>query len=236
MNSVEAVVQKTGFFASDRLLLGRRQDERLRNLLTKAKRAGVSIEKKSYSQLDNICGAKKHQGIALLRSEGFALREQKIENTLAAGGLLVALDGVVDPQNAGSIIRSMAAFNAGAVVVSRKGSAPLGATALKASAGALADMPVVFCNLNQFLLQAKEADFLIVGADQNGSPLAEAAEGLSKQKLLLVMGSEGRGLSKQVKEKCDLLVRIVHSDKIPSLNVANAATILLHEIFRLKKN
>ena len=145
-------------------------------------------------------------------------------------GLVVALDGVTDPRNLGAIVRSAAAFGAQGVVIPARRSASMTAAAWKTSAGAAARIPVAkVTNLNQMLRRASGMGFTVVGlAGESETPLS-GLPGMDGP-LLLVVGSEGDGLARLVREHCDALVSIPITSQVESLNASVAASIALYEV------
>jgi 23S rRNA (guanosine2251-2'-O)-methyltransferase len=207
------------------------QDERVAEAVKLAADAGVAVLEAGLPELDRLTGDAVHQGVALrVRPYNYAHPEDFSERTSATPPLIVALDGVTDPRNLGAVVRSAAAFGATGVVVPARRSAGVTAGAWKASAGALARLPVARAvNLTRTLRAYQEAGFFVAGLDAAGStdvrgmPIADGP-------LVLVVGSEGRGLSRVVAAACDLLVRIPMTSGNESLNAGVAASIALYEI------
>lgn len=170
-----------------------------------------------------------HQGLAV---ETSSLPEYPL-NKLFDCNLIVALDQVTDPHNVGAIMRSCLAFGAGGVLFA-KDNAPIESGALaKAASGALETLPICkVTNLARALEQLKKEGFWIAGLDGHTDTNIDKANLTGK--IVLVMGSEGKGLRKLTKDTCDMLVRLPISNKIESLNVSNAAAIALYEISRVK--
>jgi 23S rRNA (guanosine2251-2'-O)-methyltransferase len=207
------------------------QDERVAEAVRLAADADVAVLEAGLAELDRLTGGAVHQGVALrVRPYDYAHPEDFSERTAPAPPLIVALDGVTDPRNLGAVVRSAAAFGATGVVVPGRRSAGVTAGAWKASAGALARLPVARAvNLTRTLEAYKSAGFFVAGLDASGStdvrgmPVADGP-------LVLVVGSEGRGLSRVVAGACDLLVRIPMASGTESLNAGVAASIALYEI------
>jgi 23S rRNA (guanosine2251-2'-O)-methyltransferase len=144
--------------------------------------------------------------------------------------MVLLLDEIEDPQNIGAILRSAGFFGVTAVVVPRWRSAPVGNTALRASSGAAEHIPAIRVrNLVDAIDKLKDAGFEVIGADMTGEPVWRHVRA---PRQALVLGSEGRGLRRLVKEHCDKLIGIPAQSPIGSLNVGSATAILLYELFR----
>jgi 23S rRNA (guanosine2251-2'-O)-methyltransferase len=212
-------------------------DERLTEARKLAGRAGMAVVDIGRFELDRLCGAAPHQGLALVVPPfRYAHPEDLLGRALASDpGLLVALDGVTDPRNLGAVVRSAAAFGAQGVVVPERRAAGMTAAAWKTSAGAAARLPVARAtNLNRTLRSYAEGGLVVVGlaanADVSLDDLAAATD-----PIVLVVGSEGRGLSRLVGENCDLLVRIPMAGDVESLNAGVATGVALAEIARRRR-
>ena len=146
--------------------------------------------------------------------------------------IVVALDGVTDPRNLGAIVRSAAAFGCGGVVLPERRSTGMTAVAWRTSAGAAARVPVAKAtNLTRALEQFKKAGYFVIGLDAEGSiDINQAARDMAKNKVVLVIGSEGKGLSRLVSETCDVIAGISMTSDTESLNASVAAGIALHAI------
>ena len=227
VESLRARVPAMALYVSGRA----QQDERVAEAVQLAAGAGVAVLEAGMAELDRLTGGAVHQGVALrVRPYDYAHPEDFAERTSPAPPLIVALDGVTDPRNLGAVARSAAAFGASGIVVPARRSAGVTAGAWKASAGALARLPVARAvNLTRALEAYQGAGFFVAGLDAAGStdvgdmPVADGP-------LVLVVGSEGRGLSRVVAAACDLLVRIPMADGTESLNAGVAASIALYEI------
>lgn len=212
-------------------------DPRLREVLRLAGDRGIPILEVPKISLDRVTSGGVHQGVALtvapydyVDADDLLIRAQDA----ASVPLLVALDGVTDPRNLGAIVRSAAAFGAHGIVVPERRAAKVTATAWKASAGALARVPVARCtNLVRTLKSYAAAGLVIVGLSAEGeldlSDLEAAVD-----PMVLVIGSEGKGLSRLVAETCDLGVTIPMAGGTESLNASVAAGVALYEVARLR--
>jgi 23S rRNA (guanosine2251-2'-O)-methyltransferase len=150
--------------------------------------------------------------------------------------LLVALDGVTDPHNLGAIVRSVAAFGGHGVLLPERRSVGVTPAAWKASAGTLAHVPVAqVTNLVRTLKAYAEAGLMIVGLDGGGEIDLDGLE-LASGPLILVVGAEGRGLSRLVAQTCDLTVRIPLAAEVESLNASVATGVVLAEVARRRRS
>jgi 23S rRNA (guanosine2251-2'-O)-methyltransferase len=209
-------------------------DERVTEIVRTAGDRGIPLLEVSRAELDRMTGGVLHQGVGLqVPPFSYEPFEDLIASaTEATTPLLVALDGVTDPRNLGAVVRSAAAFGAQGVLVPERRAAGMTATAWRTSAGAAARIPVAqVTNLTRALVACREAGFLIAGLDADGGTDLydlEAAVGA----LVIVVGSEGRGLSRLVGSTCDLRIRIPISSTVDSLNASVAAAITLAEVAR----
>ena len=219
-----------------RLLATREAARRLDDeLLARLRERGLRTEGVDRRALEAVLPAGAvHQCLAL---EVSPLDQPDLEDVIdglesapAAGRqIIVALDQITDPQNAGAVLRSAAAFGAAAVIVPTHGRAPESGTLAKAASGALDVVPYIDAgNLARALGALKAEGFWVLGLAAGGAvPLAEAAPGA---RVVLVLGAEGTGLRRLVREACDLLVRLPTRPPIDQLNVSNAAAVALYEL------
>ena len=150
--------------------------------------------------------------------------------------LIVALDGITDPRNLGAIVRSAAAFGAHGVVIPERRSAGMTAAAWKTSAGAAARVPVARAtNLTRALTAYANAGAMVVGLAAGGTSLDDLDPDLATGPVVVVVGSEGDGLSRLVAERCDLLVGVPMTQSTESLNAGVAASVALYEVSRLRR-
>ncbi|WP_433345039.1 23S rRNA (guanosine(2251)-2'-O)-methyltransferase RlmB [Micromonospora sp. CA-111912] len=213
---------------------GIESDDRINEIIRTAADRGIALLEISRAELDRMTGGVLHQGVGL-QVPPFAY--ESFDDMVAASleqtaPLLVALDGVTDPRNLGAVIRSAAAFGAQGVFVPERRAAGITATAWRTSAGAAARVPVAqVTNLTRSLKACRNAGFMVVGLDADGETdlyNLEAAVG----PLVVVVGSEGRGLSRLVGETCDLTVSIPMISEVESLNASVAAAVALAEVSR----
>ena len=208
-------------------------DERVSEAIKRAADRGVPVLEAGAAELDRLTGGALHQGLALrVRPYDYAHPDDLLAAAADAGQLplIAALDGVTDPRNLGAVVRSAAAFGAHGVVVPARRGAGVTAGAWKASAGALARVPVARApNLAQALASYQEAGLFVAGLDGQGqTPLGELD--LAEGPLVLVVGSEGRGLSRLITQRCDVLVRIPIAAQAESLNAGVAAGVALYAV------
>jgi 23S rRNA (guanosine2251-2'-O)-methyltransferase len=212
------------------------EDERVQEAVQLAAAAGVAVLETSMFELDRLTDNAVHQGVALrIRPYEYAHPDDLLTDRAAAtpsrtAPLIVALDGVTDPRNLGAIVRSAAAFGAAGVVVPSRRSASVTASAWKSSAGALARLPVArVVNLTRALEAYKQRGLFVAGLDAGGEVDVHEMS-IADGPMILVVGSEGRGLSRIVASACDMVVRIPMASGMESLNAGIAASIALYEI------
>ncbi|MCL7459371.1 23S rRNA (guanosine(2251)-2'-O)-methyltransferase RlmB [Micromonospora echinofusca] len=230
LEALRALVPATALYTAQ----GIDVDDRVNEIIRTAADRGIANLEISRAELDRMTGGVLHQGVGL-QVPPFAY--EPFEDLVAAAleqaaPLLVALDGVTDPRNLGAVIRSAAAFGAQGVFVPERRAAGITATAWRTSAGAAARVPVAqVTNLTRSLKACQDAGFMVVGLDADGETDLydlEAAVG----PLVVVVGSEGRGLSRLVGETCDLTVSIPMISEVESLNASVAAAVTLAEVAR----
>ena len=206
-------------------------DERVREAIMLAGDTRMPLLEAGKPELDRLTDGAVHQGIAMqVRPYRYAHPDDLPRRGTTP--LIVAVDGVTDPRNLGAIIRSAAAFGATGVVVPERRAAGVTVGAWKASAGTVAAVPVARAtNLTRALRSYQNAGLFVAGLDAVAE-VAVADLEVAAEPLVLVVGAEGRGLSRLVAEACDLRVAIPMSGKAESLNVGVAAGIALYEIAR----
>jgi 23S rRNA (guanosine2251-2'-O)-methyltransferase len=220
------------------VVVGLETDERITEAVRIAGNRGLALLEVSRAELDRKTGGLLHQGIAL-QVPPYAYRE--LADVLATAGesttapLLVALDGVTDPRNLGAVVRSALAFGAHGVIVPERRSAGVTATAWRTSAGAAARIPIAqVTNLVRALKSCQQAGMVVVGLDADGATPLDSLD-VAIDPIVVVVGSEGRGLSRLVGETCDLTVSIPMAAAAESLNASVAAAVTLAEIARRRR-
>ena len=212
-------------------------DERIGQAIMLAADAGIPVVEAGRAELDRITGGAIHQGVALrIKRYAYADPADLLDAARATGAppLIVALDGVTDPRNLGAVARSVAAFGGNGILVPARRSAGVTAGAWKASAGTLARVRVAqTANLARALASYQEAGLFVAGLDAAGSADVGELE-LADSPLVLVVGSEGKGLSRLVAERCDVLARIPITGHAESLNAGIAASIAMYAVSRLR--
>jgi len=213
-------------------------DDRVKEAMKLATNRGIPILEVMRPELDRLAGeGGVHQGLALkVPPYEYAHPIEVLDEVLARDEtpLLVALDGITDPRNLGAILRSTAAFGGQAVIVPQRRSVGVNSAAWKTSAGAAARVPVAMAsNLTQTLKALKERGVFVLGLDGGGDV---SLPGLSwaKRPIVVVVGSEGKGLSRLVSETCDAIVSIPIESSTESLNAGIAASVTLYEISKLR--
>jgi 23S rRNA (guanosine2251-2'-O)-methyltransferase len=197
---------------------------RLQEIIDLARRSGVPIRFEPRAAIDRLAGSSAHQGVVAM---GAARKYAEFEQ-VASSDMLVVLDGVEDPHNLGAIVRTAHAAGAGAILIPERRAASVTDVVAKAAAGAIEHLPIVrVTNINRTLEDLKERGFWIYGLDERGEQSYAEIEYASPT--VLVLGGEGKGLHEQVRQHCDVLVRIPMAGKIGSLNVSVAAGVVLFE-------
>ena len=232
VEALRAKVPASALYIAERI----DSDDRVRESLKLAGEARIPVLEAPRGELDRLGGLSPHQGLVL---QVPAYEYAHPDDFLTVGGsvpaLVVALDGVTDPRNLGAVLRSTAAFGGHGVVVPARRAAGVTATAWKVSAGAAARVPVARAtNLTRALESYREAGFFVVGLDGGGTT-AVADLDVSTGPLVLVVGSEGKGLSRLVRETCDVIASIPIAASMESLNAGVAAGIALYEVARIRR-
>ena len=208
-------------------------DERVREIMRLATARGLPVAEASRTDLDRMTDHSVHQGVALTIppyeyadvQDLLRIAEERFEPPL-----LVALDGITDPRNLGAILRSADAFGAHGVILPERRSVSMTASVWKVAAGAAGRVRVAqVTNLNRTLTALKEQDVFALGLDAEGDVTTRGLE-LGTQPAVLVVGAEGKGLSRLARDICDQVVSIPMGGRAESLNASVAAAIALYEI------
>lgn len=236
LEALRAKIPATALYIAARVEM----DDRMREILRLATNRGTPVLEVMRPELDRMTDRDTvHQGVALKvppmeYAHPMELLDEIIDRDETP--LLVALDGVTDPRNLGAIIRSVAAFGGQGVIVPQRRSAALNSAAWKTSAGAAARIPVAMAsNLTQTIKELKKQGVFVVGLDGGGDVELPGLE-LADRPLVLVIGSEGKGLSRLVTEHCDAIVSIPISSATESLNAGIAASVALYEVSKLRSS
>jgi 23S rRNA (guanosine2251-2'-O)-methyltransferase len=211
-------------------------DDRVREALKIATERGVPVLETPRGELDRLTDGAVHQGLALqVPPYEYAHPSDLVDPEMPGIPLVVALDGITDPRNLGAIVRSVAAFGGHGVVVPSRRSAGMTASAWKTSAGAAARIPVAQAtNLTRALEDFRKAGFFVIGLDMDGDVELPDLD-LASEPLVVVVGSEGKGLSRLVRETCDQVVSIPMSTAVESLNAGIATGVTLYEVARRRR-
>ena len=212
--------------------VSREHGSRLQRVIGDAKKAGVPVRPMSHEQLDRLAGRGVHNGIAADVSESaYADYDDVIDRDTTE--FVLILDGITDPQNFGAILRVADGFGAHLVVIPQHESVGLTPAAVKASAGASEWVPVAqVTNLARTIDDLRRRGYWIYGAAAGGDP-PDAID--FRGKVALVLGSEGKGIRRNVLEHCDRVVTIAMHGHVESFNVATAAAVLCYEVQRQRR-
>lgn len=234
LEALRTNIPATAFYVAQRIEM----DDRVKEMLAIAHKRELSVLEVTRPELDRMAGYDGvHQGVALkVPPYEYAHPQELLEETFDQGEtpLLLALDGVTDPRNLGAIIRSTAAFGGHGVIVPQRRSAGVNSAAWKTSAGALARVPVALAgNLTSMLKDFKKQGVFVLGLDGDGDVSLPSLE-LADRPIVIVIGSEGKGLSRLVAENCDQIVSIPISAATESLNAGIAASVALYQVATLR--
>jgi 23S rRNA (guanosine2251-2'-O)-methyltransferase len=234
VEALKAKIPATALFVAQRIEM----DDRVKEAMAIANGRGIPLSEVTRAEIDRMTGGDSvHQGIALqVPPYNYKHPMELLDRALSTGQLplLVALDGVTDPRNLGAIIRSIAAFGGHGVVLPQRRSVGVTAAAWKTSAGAAARMPVALAsNLNQTIKEYKQRGVFVIGLDGDGDVMLPEFT-LADKPLLVVVGSEGKGLSRLVQENCDQVVSIPITAATESLNAGIAASVALYQISSMR--
>jgi len=212
---------------------GAERDGRLREVFRIVAERGVSLLEVPRNEMDRLTQGAVHQGLAAkVPAYEYAHPDDLLDRAAELGEvpLIVALDSVTDPRNLGAVVRSAAGFGAHGVLVPERRAAGMTASAWKTSAGAAARVPVAQAtNLTRQLKAYQDAGCMVIGLAADGDVALPALD-LAEGPLVIVVGSEGKGLSRLVTETCDQLVSIPMANSVESLNAGVAASVTLYAV------
>lgn len=215
-----------------------RQDTRVEEIVQLARRNGVPVRFEDRSQVGRSAGSRDHQGVMAIAGARAAASLEDIvaaaNKTAGQQGLIVLLDGVEDPHNLGAVIRTALAAGAHGVVIPERRAAGLTDTVARASAGALAHLPVAkVTNLVRAMEELKELGYWLVGLDERADCSYSDVDYTTSTGI--VMGSEGNGLHELTRKRCDFVVSLPTTGPVKSLNVSVAAGVVLFEAVRQRR-
>lgn len=208
----------------------RKNDRALREVLDAAKHGRVPVEERARAELDELAGDVRHQGVIAVGGEYAYAELEDLMEAAGPGDVLVAVDQVTDPHNFGAIVRSSVAFGAVGVITTKDRAAPVTPVTVRASAGATEHARIArVTNLARALSTLADANMRVLGlAGEADTDLRDLSP--DDRPTVLVVGSEGKGLRRLVRERCELLVRIPLPGPIASLNASVAAAIALYQV------
>jgi 23S rRNA (guanosine2251-2'-O)-methyltransferase len=224
--------------ALDRIVIARgRQDTRVEEIVQLARRRNIPVRFEQRGQLDRMADSSDHQGVVALAA---ARETSTLEDILATAGartgrgekgLIVLLDGVEDPHNLGAVIRTSLAAGAHGVIIPERRAAGLTDTVARASAGALAHLPIAkVTNLPRAMEELKQAGYWLVGLDERADKNYTEIDYSSP--VGIVLGGEGKGLHELTRKRCDFVVSLPTVGPVKSLNVSVASGVVLFEVLR----
>jgi len=247
-HTIEELLKQKGISGT---LAVSKENRKVLSLIQLAERKGIKVIRISENEMDRICGwnvrtgaynagssgrggAKKHREIALILSKMPQKKNADFNDALKKlikdEALILVLDEITDPQNFGAILRSADQLSVDLVVVSSRKSAETNETVVKVSSGAAVYVPVaVVSNIVQAIEKLKKYGFWVYGADMSGISILKTN---LKGKTAVVMGSEGKGLRRLIRERCDALISIPSFGHVDSFNVSVAAGIIMYETRR----
>ena len=231
---------KAGRRRFDHVLVARERDDlRLEKLVAALRQAGIRVQSHPREQLTLMAKNPAHQGVvAFVRPQEFLTIEDLFvpdQHTAGSRRLLLALDGVEDPQNLGALLRVADGAGVDGVVLTERRAAPLSPVAIKASAGAAEHLRIArVVNLVRSLEELKRQNLWIIGLDERGPSDYDQFDFTGD--CVLVLGREGAGLHDLVRKTCDHLLRIPMAGGVSSLNVSAAGAVVLYEAFRQRRH
>ncbi|MBN9645073.1 23S rRNA (guanosine(2251)-2'-O)-methyltransferase RlmB [Corynebacterium mendelii] len=219
------------------VVAGTSSDDRLTQSVQLARHRGIAILEVQKHEMDHLTGNSMHQGIGIkIPPYTYADVDELIDQIKNTGepGLVVCLDNITDPRNLGAVIRSVAAFGGHGVVIPERRSASVTAVAWRTSAGTAARLPVARAvNMTRTVKKFQKAGYQVVGLAAGGEHTLDTYDGTGPT--VVVVGSEGKGISRLVSENCDQLVSVPMTDWVESLNASVAAGVVLGEFARQRR-
>ena len=213
-------------------------DDRLSEAVTLANSRNIPVQEVDRHDLDMMTGNGMHQGIGLkIQPYKYADVFDLVAGVADRGetGMFVILDNITDPRNLGAVIRSTAAFGGHGVIIPERRSAQVTGVAWRTSAGTAARLPVArVTNVTRTVKQFKDNGYMVVGLDAGGEHTLDTFEGATDP-VVIVVGSEGKGISRLVRENCDVIMSIPTTDWVESLNASVAAGVVLSEFARQRR-
>lgn len=234
IHAVREALEAGGTF--DRIVIAKgRQDSRIEEIVQLARHRSIPVRFEDRGQLDRLANSRDHQGVvAIAAARAPATLEDVLERANASKdqrGLIVLLDGVEDPHNLGAIIRTSLAAGAHGIVIPERRAAGLTDTVARASAGALAHLPIAkVTNLARAMEDLKQAGYWLVGLDESAEKNYTEVDYTSPTGI--VMGGEGNGLHELTRKRCDFVVSLPTTGPVKSLNVSVATGVVLFEARR----
>ncbi|MCM3780056.1 23S rRNA (guanosine(2251)-2'-O)-methyltransferase RlmB [Microbacterium hydrocarbonoxydans] len=234
LEALRAKIPATAFYIAQRVEM----DDRVKEMLSIATNRGIPVLEVTRQELDRMAGFDGvHQGVAIkVPPYEYAHPQDLLEQVIDKGEvpLFVALDGITDPRNLGAIIRSTGAFGGHGIILPQRRSAGVNSAAWKTSAGAAARVPVALAsNLTTQLKEFKKQGVFVLGLDGDGDVLLPDLQ-LADRPVVIVTGSEGKGLSRLVAETCDQIVSIPISAVTESLNAGIATSVALYQVSTIR--
>lgn len=234
LEALRAKIPASAFYIAQRVEM----DDRVKEMLSIATNRGIPVLEVTRQELDRMAGFDGvHQGVAVkVPPYEYAHPQDLLEAVIDKGEvpLFVALDGITDPRNLGAIIRSTGAFGGHGIILPQRRSAGVNSAAWKTSAGAAARVPVALAtNLTTQLKEFKKQGVFVLGLDGDGDVLLPELQ-LADRPVVIVTGSEGKGLSRLVAETCDQIVSIPISAVTESLNAGIATSVALYQVSSIR--
>ena len=234
LEALRAKIPASAFYIAQRVEM----DDRVKEMLSLATNRGIPVLEVTRQELDRMAGYDGvHQGVAVkVPPYEYAHPQDLLEAVIDKGEvpLFVALDGITDPRNLGAIIRSTGAFGGHGIILPQRRSAGVNSAAWKTSAGAAARVPVALAtNLTTQLKEFKKQGVFVLGLDGDGDVMLPELQ-LADRPVVIVTGSEGKGLSRLVAETCDQIVSIPISAVTESLNAGIATSVALYQVSTIR--